>query len=422
MTRGAQKRTGGLEALDPLVYGSDDAITEMCATYNLGGVTEPSREDLAVMQQGQYILRAHGGRLSKVPAEKTLLPFDPVVNYQQVHAVMGAEGTIYFSHGSTLSKSSDGGRTWSSHELTLAASQNCSFQVLSDGTFVGVRAGGPEDPSRVVVWASGDEGRTWEELSEIDNPVASPVRHADTLCRLPDDTLLLPIESRYDRGLDPNYVHCSMDGGKTWSGPKGPYSSEAVFVEDHWEYAATTGPSFLGCYCHEVMIANMASGKLLAIIRYHGPVVPQWPMIDPGRSVGYKNVFLADSEDRGCTWKNFRQLTHVGGQCHGFGVGLNDGSVVVTHDHRYPPGTPANKAMISHDEGRTWEDEVYYISFGSVPEGQAGFSESVVLEDDTILTIAATTDMAREKYLRASTSGRSTLGSTDVWAIRWRLE
>ena len=108
MTRGAQKRTGGLEALDPLVYGSDDAITEMCATYNLGGVTEPSREDLAVMQQGQYILRAHGGRLSKVPAEKTLLPFDPVVNYQQVHAVMGAEGTIYFSHGSTLSKSSDG--------------------------------------------------------------------------------------------------------------------------------------------------------------------------------------------------------------------------------------------------------------------------------------------------------------------------
>ena len=390
------------------------------------------------MQKGPYLLHARGGKLSRVPAEKTLLPRDPNANIQRVHAAMGADGTIYFSHGSTLSKSTDGGVTWSSHELTLEASQNCSFRVLSDGTFIGAasltavrdfdglsdKPTGDVDLTEVWVWASGDEGRTWEKLSEVDNPairpapeVPFPERYADTLCRLPDDTLLLPVESRYGWLRDPAYVHHSTDGGKTWSAPvaiREPTRPEVVLPR--------IGPGFLGTNSYETMIARMASGKLLAVIRYHGFVVPQWPLIDPGQHPFYKTVFLADSEDLGETWDNFRPLTNVHGQCHGFGVGLSDGSVVVTHDHRYPPGTPGNKAMISRDEGRTWEDEVYYVSFATVPEGQAGFSESVVLEDDTIVTIAGTTDQAREKYLPSSTSGKTTVGGTDVWAIRWKLE
>ena len=71
--------------------------------------------------------------------------------------------------------------------------------------------------------------------------------------------------------------------------------------------------------------------------------------------------------------------------------------------------------MISHDEGRTWEDEVYYVSFPTVPEGQAGFSESVVLEDDTIVTIAG--HLRRAHHVADHTSYVA-----DVWAIRWKLE
>ena len=86
----------------------------------------------------------------------------------------------------------------------------------------------------------------------------------------------------------------------------------------------------------------------------------------------------------------------------------------------------ANKLSSNHtsgendSEGATWENEVYYISFATLPNGQAGFSESVVLEDQTILTIAATTNVPRDKFLKASTSG--TVGQTDVWAIRWNLK
>ena len=438
MADGARKPIGNARTFKAPVYGSEEAIAELRPTYDLGGVPEPSAEELAAMQRGPYLLHARGGKLSRIPAEKTLLPPDPVVNIQRIHAAMGADGTVYFSHGSTLSKSTDGGRSWSSHELTLEASQNCSFRVLSDGTFVGAasltsvrdfegfsdRPKGDVDPAAVWVWASGDEGRTWEKLSEVDNPAMQPAplvdcpeRYADTLCRLPDDTLLLPVESRFGWMLDPAYVHRSTDGGKTWSEPAAisePPRPGLVLPR--------TGPGFLGTNSYETMIARMASDKLLAVIRYHGSVIPPWPLIDPGQHPIYKTIFLADSEDKGATWKNLRPLTNVHGQCHGFGVGLSDGSVVVTHDHRYPPGTPGNKAMISHDEGRTWEDEVYYVSFPTVPEGQAGFSESVVLEDDTILTIAGTSDQARDRYLPSSTPGTTTVGRTDVWAIRWKLE
>ena len=418
------------KTLEAPVYGSDEAIAELRPTYGLGGVPEPSREELAAMQKGPYLLHARGGKLTRVPAEKTLLPSDPNANVQRIHAAIGADGTIYFSHGSTLSKSADGGVTWTSHELTLEASQNCSFRVLSDGTFVGAasltavrhfdglsdKPAGDIDPTEVWAWASGDEGRTWEKLSEVDNSVIRPTphvdhpeRYADTLCRLPDDTLLLPVESRYGWLLDPAYVHRSTDGGKTWSAPpaiREPTRPDIVLPR--------FGPGFLGTNSAETMIARMASGKLLAVIRYHGSVVPQWPLIDPGQHPFYKTVFLADSEDLGDTWDNFRPLTNVHGQCHGFGVGLSDGSVVVTHDHRYPPGTPGNKAMISRDEGRTWEDEVYYVSFATAPEGQAGFSESVVLEDDTIVTIAGTSDVPVTYPPKRPPA--------DVWAIRWKLE
>ena len=408
---------------DAPVYGSDEAIAQLLPTYNMGGVVEPTIDDLAAMQNGPYILHARGGKLTRVSAEKTLLPRDPKGIPQGVRVAMAADGTIYFSQMTLMSKSTDGGRTWDTRELTPEGTKNKTFQVLKDGTLVAARVAVDEDLSLVLMQASRDEGETWEKLSEVDNPAGCPVRYANIMCRLPDDTLVLPVESRYEWQQNPSYVHRSTDGGKTWSGPTGPYG-EPAFVETYW-VGPNTGPGFLAACSHETMIARMASGNLLAVIRYHGSVVPQWPLIDPGRYSFYKTVFLSDSVDEGKTWKNLRPLTNVHGQAHGFAAGLSDGSVVVTHDHRYPPGSPGGKAMVSHDEGKTWEDEVYYLYFATEPGGLSGFSESVVLEDDTILTLAAATDVRRTKRLTASSSGSSTnnmIGNTYAWAIRWRFQ
>jgi len=129
-------------------------------------------------------------------------------------------------------------------------------------------------------------------------------------------------------------------------------------------------------------------------------------------SFPYKHVFLADSDDEGRTWQNFRQLTTVFGQCYGYPAALSDGTVVVIHDHRYPRGLPG-RAMISYDEGETWEDKVYYVYYGAVI---SGYSQSVVLEDDVILTIAGTSD-----YVSGDPgSWDNWIGNSDLTAIRWK--
>ena len=58
---------------------------------------------------------------------------------------------------------------------------------------------------------------------------------------------------------------------------------------------------------------------------------------------------------------------------------------MVVRDTRYGPGPRGSRALISRDEGKTWEDEVYYLDSTNF---SGGYSASVVLADDTILTIA----------------------------------
>ena len=362
------------------------------STEWLGGVTL-SPQQMRAMQAGPYILHARGGALTRVPAEKALLPHDPRGHVQTVELARAPEGTIYVNQNTLMCRSRDGGRNW---EVSPRPENMVgTFQILGDGTFVAVKDAGEKEPSGILVWGSADQGRTWSQLSEIGNPAKCERRIPGTLARLPDDTLVVPVESRAHM-IDPAYVHSSSDGGRTWSGPTG-FNTEI---------------GFLGGHCYETMIAPMASGKLVAVIRYHGAVVPQWPLVDPARRAYYKTVFLADSDDGGKTWDRFRQLTNYHGQCHGYGVGLSDGTFVVAYDHRYPRDLSTGRAMISRDEGQTWEDEVYYLYYG---DGVSGFSQSLALDDGSILTVGG---ISHELEGRRSWAGAT--GKSELWAIRWK--
>ena len=60
-------------------------------TDHMGGIPVPSTEVLKKMHQGQYILRARGGELTKVPVEKNVLPRDPKINPQGVVVDIGPD-------------------------------------------------------------------------------------------------------------------------------------------------------------------------------------------------------------------------------------------------------------------------------------------------------------------------------------------
>ena len=388
---------------------SGSTITPGEPTVNLGGVAEPSAEQLLAMRGEPFVYHARGGKLNKVAAEKIKLPHDPRGHLQAVAIATAPDGSVYLNQRSTMCKSSDGGRTWEAHQSQLEASANDSFRILKDGTFVAPRcADYDNEPLRIVARASSDEGRTARIVGDVPEPAldqffpgqALKARYPNVMAQLHDDTLVMAVESRIHHfGVQPAYVFRSKDGGKTWDGTT----------------RLDRGPGFLGCFCFEVMLAPLASGKLLAVIRYHGPVVPPWRAYPQDGYLWYKSMFLADSHDGGVTWQNLRPLTNVYGQCHGYAVGLDDGTVVVTHDHRYPPGTPAGKAMISRDEGQTWQDEAYYLFIGQT---NTGYSQSVVLDDGLILTVCVFSD--EPEVAQPAGQPDSYTGNSEYWAIRWR--
>ena len=375
----------------------------------LGGVDAPTKDDLARMQQNSYVLRGREGRITEVPAEKAMLPHDPKGHPQGANVAQTADDTLYMAHSEGACISKDGGRTWTLERF--AAPEGGHWKPLDEGTLIsatmdmGEGATGP-----VTVSASRDCGQTWQTLSEflVNWPGGYGQRYSHWgLHRLPDQTLVYGMDIRgctpeqnaehYLEGITALVHFQSRDGGETWEGP---------FKVTEWG--------------SEGGLAVLPSGRWLAAVRYQGrPDVPS----DPpelrerlGSSSGgglYKHLFLTDSDDQGRTWHNLRQLCTVFGQCYGYPAALLDGTVVVAHDTRYGPGEPSGRAMISRNEGQTWEDEVYYLYYG---RAQSGYSQSVVLDDGTILSVAGTSD----RLDGHAGDWNNWTGHSDLMAIRWR--
>ena len=379
----------------------------MMDTGVLGGVPIPAPEVLKTMHKGQYILHARGGKLTKVQVEKNLLPHDPQLNPQGVQAKLAEDGTVYVILANIICKSTDGGRTWASYPR--GERMNGLFEILSDGTFIGI-TGGEKHNEPVAVMSSTDEGRTWREISRIKPPPLPPnliVGLRMGVCwilRLPGDMLVCAV------GVA-NHVFESIGGTlKLISGGGRLLTFRSTDKGKTWQNPATVTD-----WGSEGGAARTASGKVLAVIRYQRPMLPSDPA-DLEKQTGsisagwpYKHVFLADSLDQGLSWQNFRRLTTVFGQTRGYPAALSDGAVVVIHDTRYGPGSPGSRAMISYDEGNTFQDEVYYMDYTTFT---GSYNASVVLKDDIILTIAGSS--------QAGNSWETVIDNTDMTAIRWK--
>ena len=379
----------------------------MMSTETLGGVTV-TPDQLDAMQAGDYILHARDGKLTEVPCEKIMLPLDPAVeNHQQLGFQAAPDGTLYATQRTQVSKSIDGGKTWT-HKLCKIGEngfpglQGFGTAINQEGKLLFI--GEPW----FTIWTTDDDGKTWHKSGEIETPYEQ--KHYDGSClRLPDGTLMIPIQTRDGfeapssldtpedvanfrgwviRGAITTYYYRSKDGGKTF-----PYC--AMF----------------GDWCHETNTTVLPSGRLLAVIRYQRPELPEDPpdlRQRMGRPQGfpYKHVYLADSDDNGLTWNNLRPLTTVFGQCHGCAIGLTDNRVVVFHDHRYPGELAGGRAMVSHDGAQTFEDEAYYLCHGIA----AGHARTVTLDGEEMLTMYG-----------ANATDPVPMGETPFFIIRWRL-
>ena len=312
----------------------------------------------------QGVVYTKQSAVHEIPAERRVLPWTNDRNWYadtQATLIVTNDDAIHaqMSDGHTVMRTRDGGRTWDN--LQVAKSVNT---VLHDGMFLAVE---PEE-GRLRVSQSNDQGRTWHSLGQIE---ASEHPQVGGIEQLRDGSLIIPvgiISSQTAAGPLTVHAFCSTDGGRTWS----------------------AGSPI--CPGGEPQILELQSGKLLAFCR-NNPRVPPNDLQRPFRNEGpwrlwqrfqgarglssyTKRITLAESDDGGQTWYSQRPATFLLEEMHGGGVQLPDGRVVFLYTHRGPTYRGGERAKVSCDEGRTWRDELYFMT---ATPSYPGYSGSCVL-------------------------------------------
>jgi len=391
--------------------------------------------DEVLVTRGQEVI-------ARLPCERILLLREESWPSHHIGGHVGrtSEGTLYamVAGGMVVMRwvSQDEGRTWTGEEIDLSGLG--AFAVLADDTFLAANGGG-EEPIRIL--CSPDRGRAWERISELALGVFDAMHVDSNILQLRDGTVLLAANMRmnppegasWDMGQYPQYLFRSNDGGQTWEGGDPEFwgavrEGKAEIEDDGPEYGwPGMGGTFPGVY--ETGFCERTDGFLLGAFRFSGPprpwhheVIEGWgePPDEPdalGRI--FRHVVLGESHDGGRSWRNLRPVLDAEGrpimahgECNGELVHLSDGRLVLVHQTRYAEGPDRAGgyfrgrsqlcARVSLDRGRTWLPERYRLIFGF------GYSGSLILEDDTILTVTGSSLGDNGHPRRAA-------------AIRWRL-
>jgi sialidase-1 len=308
-----------------------------------------------------------------------------VVASGEVIAVFNEE-RFPFHHDSgqtLLTRSGDGGLTWSAPEIVLPWSDktgnwDCGFCELADGTWVvnltitghfkrGIR---PEGVSWAAqpntrewgdwTWAyklqswlgtfvvkSSDRGRSWSEPIPVN---VRPLKHGG--CRLgcwqlPSGSLLMGLYGRI-RGYEEEGEGETTRSALMRSDDSG----------DNWEYYSTLAYDAASIIDYEEpAMVRLADGRLVCTMRTH---------VNPSSDA--KNMVVVVSEDDGFSWTP-PKWTNIWGYPSEM-IALQDGRYLMIYGYRRPPyGT---RGCVSED-GVTWDvRNEFVIREGGVP----GMSEA----------------------------------------------
>jgi hypothetical protein len=198
---------------------------------------------------------------------------------------------------------------------------------------------------QMLVYRSTDGGHTWAEQPVPVNPKLVGCSLANIL-ELEDGTLMLPFESwkSYD-DLGPvnhaAYALFSADGGQHWGEPVMLFDGVAEDV-----------------FFFDARLAKLGDNRLFSASWVHGrtsdrdlPVHVHW------------------SEDNGRTW-SVAYNTGLNGQVS-FPVSLGNGRILMLYNRRYKE-RPGIMAVLSDDEGRTWDVEHQVTVWDAFGQGNVG--------------------------------------------------
>lgn len=343
----------------------------------------------------------------------------------RLYAMVSADSTVM------QFESNAGGQKWAGREVLLPGLG--AFAVLKDDAFLAATSG----PHALSIQRSTDRGKTWKIIAQIPARPFDEIIVDSNFLQLKNGTVLLGANLRMrpavgaplSEGTYAQYLLRSSDGGQTWEGggdrrlwkalreSKLTDQDVAIFKQAGFTIetrgsklaAVDTGPmacwpgvggTFPGCF--ETGFRELASGTIVAAFRYsgfprswHKTVAKAWGANrEPdGHGRIFRHVFLGESADGGKSWKNLRPVVDVeerpfleSGECNGELVEMVDGRLVLIHQRRYPRNASELVARLSTNGGKTWRPDRYHVNLGF------GYSSSLVLEDETIVTVTGSSD------------------------------
>ncbi len=333
-------------------------------------------------------------------------------------------GSIQGVHGyaerAVFWRSKDGGKSWGSREERIdIQGREYGLTALHGGTllmtchWLARDVFNPSKHTHSKIFRSTDEGKTWSEMRI--GPRGFPDRAetaADWMAfEIPDEQhpgeflTCLGVSMQHGGEHAPRVVRIwrSRDSGKTWDKSLHPDTAGWIDVDGFFSQTVTF---------------HTSSGRLLHPVRvdrtgphWHIPGTPQ----QLGEEAGDQGdrMMLWESTDNGRTWQRHRKHGDFGhyGEMYPRFLELRDGRLLLTFTVR-SNSTDGHglglRAIISQDDGKTWEFDHDRIVISDVNHGSSGggFGNTIQLPDETLVSVH---------------SYRGEDDKTHVETVRWRL-
>ncbi len=209
---------------------------------------------------------------------------------------------------------------------------------------------------------SEDRGATWSA------PIRVPLTTPHGPIRLASGDLLY-LGKRYGKQVGESgeielgaiMAMRSADGGHTWE----PLGQVPL-------YPGTSNTNY-----HEAHVVELASGKLLGMIRIENAGAD---LVTSAGLVQF-SMMQTESTDGGRTWSEARPLGFHGSPPHL--LRHSSGRLVLVYGYRLAPY--GQRVALSDDDGATWDHD--WIIRDDGPDGDLGYPASVEMDDGSILTV-----------------------------------
>ena len=330
------------------------------------------------------------------------------------------EGVDGYAERAVFWRSHDGGKTWGPREERLdIQGREFGLTTLDDGTllmtchWLSRDAFNPSKHTHSKIFRSTDEGKTWTEIRI--GPDGFPDRAATAAdwmaFQIPDSNrpgkllTCVGVSMQHGRENAPQVVRIwrSLDSGKTWDKSFHPDTAGWIDVDGFFSQTVTFRASS-GQLFHPVRVDR--SGPHWAI-----PDLP--PTISKKGTDQGDRMMLWQSIDNGRTWKRHHKHGTFGayGEMYPRFLQLDENRILLTFTVR-SNSTDGHglglRAVISHDNGRTWDFQHDRMVISDVNHGSSGggFGNTIQLPDETMVSVY---------------SYRGAEGKTHIETVRWQL-